>query len=78
MERLILNAAEAQSPLWVKIKAHLEARLDSARLKNDGDLDEVETAKLRGRITELKSFLALDKPPPILTGFDAEAPNPEY
>jgi GTP1/Obg family GTP-binding protein len=78
MSKFILNEAESQTALWQKIKKHLEQRLETARNKNDGDLNEVETAKLRGRITELKSFLALDKPPPILTGNESQDPFPEY
>jgi hypothetical protein len=75
MAELILNATEAQSPLWLKIKAHLEERLVEARLSNDGEHDVVKTARLRGRIAELKRIMALDKPPPSVTKFDAQAPS---
>ncbi|HYN54395.1 MAG TPA: hypothetical protein VES38_06795 [Methylotenera sp.] len=70
MSKLILNSAEAQTALWIKIKAHLESRLDLCRLQNDGDSDAVHTAKMRGRILEIKSFLALDKPPPSIAAGD--------
>lgn len=61
MSKLILSESEKQSPLWKKIKDHLDAKLNTARLKNDGELDEIQTARLRGSIAEIKSFLALEK-----------------
>ena len=38
---------------WAAVK------LDAYRKMNDGDLTEIETAKLRGRIAALKELLAL-------------------
>lgn len=78
MVKLIINEAEAQTALWTKIKAHLELRLNTCRLQNDGDSDELMTAKMRGRILEIKSFLALDKPPPSITATDEQSPVAEY
>lgn len=49
---------------------YAEARLASLRLKNDGDLDPIQTARLRGQIFELKQLLELDKPPPAVTQVD--------
>lgn len=72
--KLLLNAAEKQTALWVKIKAHLESRLEICRKQNDGDADAVQTAKMRGRILELKSFLALENPPPGFTRGVEESP----
>jgi len=57
-----LTAGEIQSALWQKLGAYLEERLDRYRLKNDGNLDHDYTAKLRGRIAELKEMLALAEP----------------
>jgi len=59
---MLLNATELQSPAWHKIKKHFEERLEVHRLKNEGNLDEVATAKLRGRIAEARAVLALDQP----------------
>ena len=74
MSKLILSDAEAQSPLWQKIKAHLEVKLSQYRSKNDStELGEIDTATLRGSIKEVKSFLALEKfelPPSIAAGDD--------
>lgn len=60
-----LNAADAQGETWQKLKRHLEAELAKRRQENDKDLDAEQTAKLRGRINELKRILTLDKPLPI-------------
>lgn len=55
---------EANSHLWIKIRDHLESRLAIHRRKNDGELDAIATAKLRGRIAELMNLLEMDKPDP--------------
>jgi len=58
-----LSEYEAASPVWLKIKAQMEARLDRYRKENDDFArDAVVTAALRGRIAELKYVLSLDKP----------------
>lgn len=56
-----LSDTDAHSEAWLRIKEHLEQRLKAYRSQNDGDLDEIKTAKLRGRINELKYLLALDQ-----------------
>lgn len=60
-----LTSAERTSPLWLRLKAHLQERLAKARSRNDGALAPDETAHLRGRIASLKDLLALeeDRPP---------------
>ena len=53
-----LTAADRDTPLWRKLRDHLQERLNSHRLANDsGVLTDVETARLRGRIAEAKEFL---------------------
>lgn len=42
----------------------MEARQESLRKRLEGDLNEVDTAKTRGQLIEIKLFLALDIPPP--------------
>lgn len=44
---------------WAQIEAWANEALVRARAKNDGDLTESETAKLRGRIDALKELIAL-------------------
>ena len=57
---LELNRTERNSLVMAKLVRHLEARLESNRRKNDGEnLDQVQTAMLRGRIAELKQLLNL-------------------
>ena len=47
------------SAAWTVLKKHYEARLETLRRQNDGDLDDSQTRRLRGRIAEVKAFLAL-------------------
>jgi len=55
-----LTVEERTSPLWRKIKEHLEARITGLRTANDGFLDEIETARVRGRIAEAKGLINLE------------------
>lgn len=57
---------EAQSQLWLKLKKHMQGRIDVLRAKNDGDLDTTETARLRGRIAAIKELIALEESSPII------------
>lgn len=56
-----LDPHELHSPLWMKIEAKLKERLSILRARNDGDLNEIETARLRGRIDAVKELLALSE-----------------
>lgn len=58
---LVLTADERESKLWRKLSDHFTERLASLRIQNDGDKSDIETAKLRGRISELKACIAFDK-----------------
>mgnify|MGYP001574846979 FL=1 len=60
----LLTEIEKHSAVWQKIMKHLEERLSSLRARNDNDLDERRTARLRGRLAEIKHLLALDQPRP--------------
>jgi len=60
---MLLNPSDLQSPTWLKIKKHVEERVESHRSSNDGRLSESDTAHLRGRIAEAKYLLALADPP---------------
>lgn len=60
-----LTQAEANSPLWDKLRQHFEARLAELRAKNDSDLlDAIKTSHLRGRLASVKEILALDRQEP--------------
>ena len=56
-----------QSTTWKAIEKRISMRLDYCRRQNDGYLSESATAMLRGRIAELKDFLALAKDPDKVT-----------
>ena len=54
-----LPPLERESALWKRIAAELEGRLASLRMSNDNDnLDGAATARVRGRIAEVKQILA--------------------
>jgi hypothetical protein len=61
-----LSAGEKSHPLWARLKAHFEERLAAARVRNDGGLDELNTAVLRGEIKVLKHLIALDADKPVV------------
>lgn len=63
----LIEEHERYSAVWVKLKEHIEDRLDLHRKKNDADLSSDETARLRGRIAELKYLLDLDNPGPAMS-----------
>lgn len=57
-----LSQYEAESALWKRIEDELKERLDVLRQKNDGNLDQLETSKLRGTIAAYKEILAWTQP----------------
>lgn len=61
-DQFTLTKDETHSALWLKLREHLESKLDFYRRKNDGDHNDIETALIRGRISVLKNLLELDQP----------------
>jgi len=59
-----LGHNEIHSALWIRLKEYYEARLITLRQRNDGDLDQIATARVRGRIQEIRNFLALENQAP--------------
>lgn len=59
-----LTQAERESHLWKKLMKHFEQRIANMRAQNDSDLDERTTARVRGRIAEVRDLMNLDKPRP--------------
>ena len=56
--KFTLTPGEQQTPLYIKLRRHLETRLQELREKNDSAvLTQDETARLRGRIDEIKLLL---------------------
>lgn len=61
---MLLERHELDHPVWLKIKAHLEARIQSLREQNDSlNLTDEQTSALRGRIAEDKELLRLGEEP---------------
>lgn len=62
-----LTAQDRQSPLWVRLLAHLKERQAEARSKNDSPTaDERTTQFLRGQISVYTALIRLnDQPNPI-------------
>lgn len=56
---MVIDQVERSSFLLKKIKDHIETRISELRKKNDNDLEEKETARMRGRLAELKELLRL-------------------
>lgn len=52
-----LTQIEVSSGVWVKIKEYLEDRLQVLRETNDNPLDELATARIRGKIEFCKHIL---------------------
>lgn len=57
-----LEKIELQSAVWLKLQQHMEDRLDQLRQQNDGDLDPIATARVRGRVAMVKELLDLGRP----------------
>lgn len=53
-----LTELEKQSALWRRLEEDLNEQLSALRSQNDGDLDPMATARLRGRIAAMKTILA--------------------
>lgn len=54
------SSTERASSAWQQVFNHLSDRLANLRKENDNDLSEVNTAKLRGKIQEVKRLMALN------------------
>lgn len=56
-----LNYAEANEPLWVKLKEHFQGELADIQLKNEAlNVDVVQTAAHRANIRLLKKIIDMD------------------
>ena len=61
MAEPVLTKNECQSPVWLKLRAHLESELAERRAWNDGhSLTEKETATIRGEIKHIKRTLQIE------------------
>ena len=62
-----LDYQDKHSVTWKKVVEFAEERISQLRAKNDGMLDELTTANIRGRIAAYKELVALEEAPPQLT-----------
>ena len=59
----IFDRQDLISPVWIRLREHLEQRLTERRGYNDGEtLSEKETAVIRGEIKEIKRLLRFGNP----------------
>lgn len=64
-----LTSAERASPLWLRLREHLDLKLQQKRARNDDHtLTEQQTAVMRGHIQCLKEIILLEKMPPVIDG----------
>ncbi|MEK9796293.1 MAG: hypothetical protein VW713_06045 [Alphaproteobacteria bacterium] len=63
-ERFALSDSDKTSPTWLRIKKHLQARVEALRNELEQDLPEDRTAKVRGRLAEVRALLSVEKDPP--------------
>lgn len=66
MNEPVLTLEDRRNHVWVKLRKHLEERRETLRRKNDADLDERRTARLRGQIAEITTLLALAEDQPTI------------
>lgn len=61
-----ITRADRLNPLWPNLVSQWKERLASLRAQNDAPLSELDTARLRGQILEIKALIALDEEPPVI------------
>ncbi len=62
--RIVLTDADKHSGTWDKLQRYWEQELNDLRKANDHHMPEIETARLRGRISQIKAFMSMDNPLP--------------
>lgn len=84
--RFVLTPSERESPLWKRLRDHMERVRDDLRVRNDDHkLNGDQTAYVRGRISSFVTVIGYDKPPTpkatanggSLASFDAWQPDKE-
>ena len=54
-----LTEQEKHSSTWTRLEEYLRSELDILRQRNDAEIDATSTARLRGRILQIKQILSL-------------------
>ena len=63
MNDLNLTEGDKRSSLWIKLSGYWLVRINELRKMNEMDKSEAETAKIRGRIAEIRLILAYEELP---------------
>ena len=63
MDDLNLTEGDIRSSLWIKLSGYWLVRINELRKMNEMDKTEAETAKIRGRIAEIRLMLAYEELP---------------
>lgn len=58
---MLLTSGERLSSIWIKVRQHLESRLNAAQRQLESNLPIDETNRVRGRIIELRALLKEDE-----------------
>lgn len=66
----MFNKDELQTSALLKLDSYLKERIETLRRNNDGDLEPIQTALVRGRIRELKVLLDLIHVDPAIVEAD--------
>lgn len=67
---------ERDTALWKKIEASVKKRIAELRISNDFPLSELDTARLRGKLSAMKEFLDTGKVP--VPDDDSDSPSDGY
>lgn len=67
MDDFELTAGERAHPLWLRLRAHMEQKLDVVRWQicRDVEMSEKQTAAMRGRARCLESLISLGDIRPV-------------
>lgn len=58
-----LNDHDRSSVVWEKMQTYCADRIATLQRENEGNLTAEQTAKIRGRIAEIRSFMRAGEPP---------------
>ena len=68
----VLTKPDRDSAAWLKVMKYLEGRLATLRSENDADLTPEKTAKLRGKIAEVKLLMKMNADVPVIEDENAK------
>lgn len=77
MNEPVLSAQDRNSACWQKVEGFIDEQLAKMRLRNDTDITEHQTARLRGFIACLKAMKSLNSDAPLAPSEDAMFKNLE-